>query len=28
SIYCFVVLIFYYTRKMAALDKEFNVDQD
>lgn len=28
SIYCFVVLIFYYTRKMAALDKEFGVEQD
>jgi putative solute:sodium symporter small subunit len=28
SIYCFVVLIFIYTRKMAALDREFNVDED
>jgi putative solute:sodium symporter small subunit len=28
SIYVFVVLIFYYARKMAALDHEFNVDDD
>ncbi len=28
SIYVFVVLIFYYARKMAALDREFNVDED
>jgi len=28
SIYVFVVLIFYYTRKMAALDREFGVDED
>ena len=28
SIYVFVALIFYYTRKMAALDKEFNVEED
>ncbi len=28
AIYCFVILIFYYTRKMAALDKEFGIDQD
>jgi putative solute:sodium symporter small subunit len=28
SIYVFVGLIFYYTKKMAALDREFNVDED
>ncbi len=28
SIYVFVALIFYYTRKMAALDREFGVDED
>jgi len=28
SIYVFVVLIFYYAKKMAALDREFNVDED
>jgi putative solute:sodium symporter small subunit len=28
SIYVFVVLIFYYARKMAALDKEFGVEED
>ncbi|MEM9759387.1 MAG: DUF4212 domain-containing protein [Pseudomonadota bacterium] len=28
SIYVFVVLIFYYTRKMAALDREFGLDED
>ena len=28
SIYVFVALIFYYTRKMAALDREFNVEED
>jgi putative solute:sodium symporter small subunit len=28
SIYCFVVLIFIYTSRMAALDREFNVDED
>ncbi len=28
SIYVFVVLIFYYARKMAALDREFGVDED
>jgi putative solute:sodium symporter small subunit len=27
SIYVFVVLIFYYSRKMAALDRKFNVDE-
>ena len=26
SIYVFVLLTFYYARKMAALDREFNVD--
>ena len=26
SLYVFIVLIFYYARKMAALDREFNVD--
>ena len=28
SIYVFVVLIFYYAKKMAALDKEFDVHED
>ncbi len=28
SIYVFVVLIFYYARRMAALDREFNVHDD
>ena len=28
SIYVFVVLIFYYASKMAALDREFNVEED
>ncbi|MEO1077987.1 MAG: DUF4212 domain-containing protein [Pseudomonadota bacterium] len=28
SIYVFVALIFYYTRKMAALDREFGLDED
>ena len=28
SIYVFVVLIFYYAAKMAALDREFDVDED
>jgi putative solute:sodium symporter small subunit len=28
SLYVFIVLIFYYARKMAALDREFHVDQD
>ena len=27
SIYVFVVLIFYYARKMAALDREFGEDE-
>ena len=28
SIYVFVLLIFYYARRMAALDREFGVDED
>ena len=28
SIYVFVVLIFYYARKMAALDREFGVEEE
>ncbi len=28
SIYVFVGLIFYYTRKMGQLDREFNVEED
>lgn len=28
SIYVFVLLIFYYTRRMAALDREFGVEED
>jgi putative solute:sodium symporter small subunit len=28
SIYVFIVLIFYYARRMAALDREFDVDRD
>lgn len=28
SIYVFVALIFYYTRKMSQLDREFNVDDE
>lgn len=28
SIYVFVVLIFYYATKMAALDREFGVEED
>ena len=27
SIYVFVILIFYYARKMAALDREFGDDE-
>ena len=27
SIYVFVGLIFYYAKKMAALDREFNVEE-
>ncbi|MDX1733281.1 MAG: DUF4212 domain-containing protein [Halioglobus sp.] len=28
SIYVFVALIFYYTKKMGDLDREFNVEED
>jgi len=28
SLYVFIVLVFYYARKMAALDREFHVDQE
>jgi putative solute:sodium symporter small subunit len=28
SIYVFVLLIFYYTRRMAALDREFGVEEE
>ena len=28
SIYCFIILTFYYARRMAALDHEFGVDPD
>ena len=28
SIYVFIALVFYYARKMAALDKEFGVEED
>ena len=28
AIYVFVLLIFYYAKKMAALDKEFHVEDD
>jgi len=28
SIYTFVILIFYYAKKMAALDREFGVEED
>jgi putative solute:sodium symporter small subunit len=28
SIYVFVGLIFYYAKRMAALDKEFSVEED
>lgn len=28
AIYVFVILIFYYARKMAALDREFGIDED
>jgi putative solute:sodium symporter small subunit len=28
SIYVFVCLIFYYTKKMGDLDREFNVEED
>jgi putative solute:sodium symporter small subunit len=28
SIYVFVILIFYYARKMGQLDREFNVEEE
>jgi putative solute:sodium symporter small subunit len=28
SIYVFVILIFYYARKMSALDREFGLEDD
>lgn len=28
AIYCFVGLTFFYASRMAALDREFNVDED
>ena len=28
SIYVFIALVFYYARKMAALDREFDPDQN
>lgn len=28
SIYVFIALIFYYARRMAKLDREFDVDED
>jgi putative solute:sodium symporter small subunit len=28
SLYVFIVLIFYYARKMAALDREFHVEEE
>ena len=28
SIYSFVLLIFFYAKKMAALDREFEVDEE
>lgn len=28
SIYVFVILIFYYARKMAQLDREFGIEED
>ena len=28
SIYVFVVLIFYYARKMSQLDREFGIEED
>lgn len=27
SMYCFVALVFYYAKRMAALDREFDVDE-
>ena len=28
SIYVFVILVFYYARRMAALDREYGLDRD
>ena len=28
SVYVFIVLVFYYARRMAALDREFDLDQN
>jgi len=28
SIYCFVILIFYYTKKMTALDRKYGVEEE
>lgn len=28
SVYVFIILIFYYTRRMAILDREFDVRRD
>lgn len=28
SIYCFLILIFYYTKKMAALDRKYGVEEE
>lgn len=28
SLYVFIVLIFYYARKMAALDREYHLEQE
>lgn len=27
SMYCFVVIVFYYARRMKALDHEFGIDE-
>ena len=27
SMYCFVALVFYYAKRMAALDRQFDVDE-
>lgn len=28
AMYCFVAIVFIYSRKMAALDKKFNVEEE
>lgn len=28
AIYVFVILVFYYSRKMTALDREFSLEED